>query len=126
MLLGVANDQAATHMRNMLWRVSPRRDPPAGFVQPCRPTLVRDPPAGPGWLHEMKHDGYRIVARKQGERVTLWSRYATTFTDRLPRIAEAVGKLPAENTLIDGEAVVFRPDGRSDFGALRTKAGGPM
>ena len=42
----------------------------------------------------------------------------------MPRIAEAIGKLPAENALIDGETVVFRPDGQSDFGALRTKAGG--
>jgi bifunctional non-homologous end joining protein LigD len=98
---------------------------PAGRLHfPVPAFLVARPPAGPGWLHEVKHDGYRIVARKQGERVTLWSRYGTNFTDRLPRIAEAVGKLPAENALIDGEAVVFRPDGRSDFGALRTKAGG--
>ena len=52
------------------------------------------------------------------------SRYDTDFTNRLPRIAEAVGKLPAENALIDGEAVVLRNDGRSDFGALLTKRGG--
>ena len=111
----------------MLWRTSParsRRAPPAGFILPCQPFLVARPPAGPGWLHEVKHDGYRIVARKQGERVSLWSRYGTDFTDRLPRIAEAVRSLPAENAMIDGEAVVFRPDGQSDFGALRTKAGG--
>jgi bifunctional non-homologous end joining protein LigD len=111
----------------VLWRISPgrsRRTPPAGFISPCQPFLVARPPAGPGWLVEVKHDGYRIVARKQGERVTLWSRYGTNFTDRLPRIAEAVGKLPAESALIDGEAVAFRPDGQSDFGAMRTKAGG--
>jgi hypothetical protein len=53
-------------------------------------------PPDPGWLHEVKHDGYRIVARKQGESVSLWTRYATDFTNRLPRIAEAIGKLPAE------------------------------
>ena len=124
MLLGVANDQAATHMRNMLWRVSPRRDPPAGFVQPCRPTLVRDPPAGPGWLHEMKHDGYRLLARKDADRVRLWTRYGTDFTGRLLAIADAVRSLPVDNALIDGEAVVFRSDGHSDFAALRTRAGG--
>jgi bifunctional non-homologous end joining protein LigD len=61
---------------------------------------------------------------RRGERVTLWTRYGTDFTDRLPRIAEEVRNLPAENALIDGEAVVLRPDGQSDFGALRTKAGG--
>ena len=106
-----------------MWRIS-RRDPPAGFIQPCQPTLVAVPPAGPGWLHEVKHDGYRILARKQGERVTVWSRRGADFTDRLPRIAEAVRQLPVESALIDGEAVVFRPDGHSDFAALRTKAGG--
>jgi bifunctional non-homologous end joining protein LigD len=76
-----------------------------------------------GWLHEVKHDGYRVIARKAGDRVTLWSRYGTDFTDRLPQIAEAVCRLAAESALIDGEAVVFRPDGHSDFAALRTKAG---
>ena len=60
----------------------------------------------------------------QGERVTLWTRHGTKFTYRLPKIAETVRSLPAENALIDGAAVAFRPDGLSDFGALRTKAGG--
>ena len=111
----------------MQWRISParsRRSPPAGFIQPCQPTLVAHPPAGPGWLHEMKHDGYRLLASKEADRVTLWCRYGTDFTDRLRAIAEAVRALPADNALIDGEAVVFKPDGHSDFAALRTKAGG--
>ena len=56
--------------------------------------------------------------------MTLWSRHGTNFTDRLPKIAAAVSGLPAESALIDGEAVVFRSDGHSDFAALRTKAGG--
>ena len=97
---------------------------PAGFIEPCRPTLVASPPAGSGWLHEMKHDGFRILARKRGERVEVWSRRGALFNDRFPSIAEAVGALPVANALIDGEAVTFRPDGHSDFGALRTKEGG--
>jgi len=55
----------------MLWRISPsrsRRSPPAGFIRPCQPKLVDHPPTGPGWLHEVKHDGYRIIARKEGGR----------------------------------------------------------
>ena len=110
----------------MLWRVSPgrsRRTPPTGFILPCQPILVDHPPAGAGWLHEIKHDGYRIIACKEGSRVTLWSRHGTNFTDRLPKIAEAVCSLAAESALIDGEAVAFRPDGHSDFATLRTKAG---
>jgi bifunctional non-homologous end joining protein LigD len=111
----------------MLWHTHParlRRTPPARFFQPCQPTLVRVPPAGPRWLHEMKYDGFRILARKQGERVEVWSRRGALFNDRFPRIAAAVGALPVDNALIDGEAVVFLPDGHSDFVALRTKAGG--
>jgi ATP-dependent DNA ligase len=83
----------------MPWRNSPRfrRTPPAGFIQPCQPTLVAYPPAGPGWLHEVKHDGFRILARKQGERVEVWSRRGALFNDRFPRIAEAVGALPVDN-----------------------------
>src|SRR5271166_2813488 len=66
----------------MLWRNSPgrsRRIPPAGFILPCQPLLVDRPPAGLGWLHEIKHDGYRIIARKDGSRVTslepLWHEF---------------------------------------------------
>jgi ATP-dependent DNA ligase len=81
------------------------------------------PPAGSDWLHEIKHDGYRIIARREGGRVTLWSRHGTNFTDRLPKVAEAVCSLAADSALIDGEAVTFRSDGHSDFAALRTKAG---
>ena len=54
----------------------------------------------------------------------VWSRYGTDFTGRFSQIAEAVRGLPAESALIDGEAVAFLPGGHSDFGALRTKAGG--
>src|SRR5271165_6604379 len=89
----------------------------------CQPLLVDRPPAGSDWLHEIKHDGYRIIACKEGGRVTLWSRHGTNFTDRLPKVAEAVCSLAADSALIDGEAVTFRSDGHSDFAALRTKAG---
>jgi bifunctional non-homologous end joining protein LigD len=110
----------------MLWRTSParsRRSPPAGFIIPAQPTLVAKPPTGPEWVHEVKHDGYRLLARKQAGRVTLWSRHATDLTDRFPRIAKAIRSLPADDVVLDGEAVVFRPDGHSDFAALRTNRG---
>jgi bifunctional non-homologous end joining protein LigD len=75
-----------------------------------------------GWLHEVKHDGFRILARKQGERV--WSRRGADFTNRFSMIAEAVRGLSANQALIDGEAVVLRNDGRSDFVTLLTRRGG--
>ena len=56
--------------------------------------------------------------------MTLWGRYGTYFTAKFLNIAAAVAALPVEDALIDGEAVAFLPGGHSDFGALRTKAGG--
>jgi bifunctional non-homologous end joining protein LigD len=103
-----------------------RRSAPPGFTRPCEPVLVDRPAAGPGWLHEVKHHGFRIVALKQGALVKVWSRRAAGFTERFSRIAETVRGLPADEALIDGEAVVFRHDGRSDFHAVLTKRGARM
>ena len=104
----------------MPWHSSrSRRPPPAGFIQPCRPTLVPNPPVGPGWLHEVKHDRFRILARKQGARVEVWSRRGALFNDRFPRIAEAVGVLPVDNALIDGEMVVANDSGVAEFSLLQ-------
>jgi bifunctional non-homologous end joining protein LigD len=113
-------------MKTLSWRdAAPlwRRSTPPGFIRPCEPTLVDRPPAAPAWLHEVKHDGFRILAWKQGERVQLWSRRGADFTERFSRIAHAVDGLNAGEALIDGEAVVFRDDGRSDFVSLLTKRG---
>jgi bifunctional non-homologous end joining protein LigD len=84
----------------------------------------QSPAAGQDWLHEIKHDGFRILARKQGERVQIWSRLGADFTYRFPAIAEAIRALACDSALIDGEAVALRKDGRSDFVALLTKRGG--
>ena len=126
-----ANDPHRHHRRRVrlrdVWRASParwRRFPPVGFVRPCEPALADRPPAGPGWLHEVKHDGFRILARKQGERAQVWSRRGADFTHRFPAIVEAVRGLNVDRAPIDGEAVVLRNDGRSDFVALLTKRGG--
>ena len=113
-------------MREVTWRAPAprwRRSVPPGFIRPCEPTLVNHPPAGPGWLHEVKHDGFRLLARKQGERLQVWSRRGADFTGRFSRIADAVRGLSADEAMIDGEAVVFLDDGQSDFHALLTKQG---
>src|SRR6516162_9008892 len=101
----------APYMREMLWRTSSARSrfkPPAGFIVPCNPTLVDRPPKGPDWLHEVKHDGFQILACKLGERASVWSRCGADFTDRFPAIAETVRGLAVDRALIDGEAVVLR------------------
>ena len=64
-----------------------RRTPPAGFILPAHPMLVDKPPSGPDWTHEVKHDGFRLLARKEGHRVTLWSR--SDFTRKETAAARA-------------------------------------
>ena len=68
---------------SMLWRVSSARFvafEAAGFILPCQPALAERPPAGPGWLHEIKFDGYRVIARKDGEHVRLWARTTSDYS----------------------------------------------
>ena len=62
-------------MRSPLAR---ERRRPAGFIKPCQPTLSEKAPSGPQWMHEIKHDGYRIIACKSGDQVRLWSRMGGT------------------------------------------------
>jgi ATP-dependent DNA ligase len=63
---------------------------PAGFIAPCLPTKTDKLPSGSQWLHEIKHDGFRIIARKDGDRVRLYSRPGNDMTRRFPLIAEAL------------------------------------
>ena len=92
---------------------------PHGFVEPCQPTKAVKPPSGPGWVHEIKHDGFRLLVRREGPRVRCFTRRGHDWSDRFPAIVEAVSRLKPQSLIIDGEAVVFRSDGVSDFDALR-------
>jgi ATP-dependent DNA ligase len=78
---------------------------PAGFIAPCLPTSAPQPPSGALWLHEIKHDGFRVIARKDGERVKLYSRPGNDLTHRFPLIVEALALLRSGSCIIDGEAV---------------------
>jgi hypothetical protein len=77
-------------------------------------------PAGPDWLHEVKHDGYRMMLIREHDRVRLISRGGHDWARRLPLIVTAALKLRQEHFVIDGEAVVLGLDGVSDFGALHS------
>ncbi len=102
----------------MLWR--PRTRPPAGFVEPCLPSPASKPPNGPNWVHEIKHDGFRLLACRDPTRgVRLLTRNANDFTARYPRIVEAVEALAVRSCVIDGEAVACNGDGLSIFETLR-------
>jgi len=86
-------------------------------------TLVREPFHEHGWIYEEKYDGYRILAYKEGKRVTLMSRNAIDRTDRFPHIAEAIRKLRHVNLLLDGEVAVFDRKGVSRFQLLQKGSG---
>ena len=105
------------------WRSLLARDRrrPAGFIKPCQPVLARQIPTGPEWIHELKWDGYRIIAHREGGSVRLWSRSGRNWADAFPSIIAAIKRLPVESIVMDGEAVCLLEDGRPDFHALRSK-----
>jgi len=97
---------------------------PSGFIEPCQPSKVARPPSGPSWVHEIKHDGYRLMVRRDGSRIRCFTRNGHDFGDRFPAIVLAARRLKAHSFLIDGEAVVLNDDGSSDFHALRGRRRG--
>jgi bifunctional non-homologous end joining protein LigD len=91
---------------------------PAGFVVPAQPVEAPRPPVGTDWVHEIEHDGYRIIVRRDGPTVRLCRRNAYDWTARLASIAAAAEMIKAKSFMIDGEAVVLGPDGLSQFEEL--------
>jgi ATP-dependent DNA ligase len=83
------------------------------------PSRSAAPPGGPDWIHELKHDGFRIMARRDARAVRLFSRNGYNFGDRFPLIAKAIQALPVRSCIIDGEAIVFDSRGVSVFDLLR-------
>src|SRR5512132_2955379 len=88
---------------------------PAGFIQPCLPMKAPKPPSGALWLHEIKHDGFRDIARKDGARVMLYSRPGNALTDRISLIGESLAGVRSRSCIIDGEAVVCDERGIAAF-----------
>jgi bifunctional non-homologous end joining protein LigD len=89
--------------------------------EPCIPTKGATVSAGPDWFHEIKHDGYRLIVQRDGERVRLWTRNGHDWSDRYPWIVEAALKIRQERFVLDGEAVLLGADGRSDFNGLHSR-----
>jgi bifunctional non-homologous end joining protein LigD len=92
---------------------------PAGFIAPCLPSSAPQPPSGGHWLFEIKHDGFRVIARKAGKRVKLYSRPGNDLTRRFPLIVEAIAALRARSCIVDGEAVACGRGGIADFELIR-------
>jgi len=97
------------------------------FIEPCLPTLAEEPPAGPGWVHEVKFDGYRLQLHKEGKDVVLLSKSSNDFTSRFPDIATAASLIPTKSSVIlDCELTACADDGTPDFGRLLHKQDVPL
>ncbi len=90
-----------------------------GFVEPCLPSPAKTPPTGSNWLHEIKHDGFRIMALRDASGVRLLTRNGNDFTKRFPLAAAAVAALPGRSCLIEGEAIACDDDGLAVFELIR-------
>ncbi len=96
-----------------------RTRPGLGLIEPCLPSSANVPPSGPGWLHEIKHDGFRILARCDSAGVRLFTRNGNDFSSRFPLAVDAVTRLPAHSFLLDGEAIVTNERGLAVFELIR-------
>jgi bifunctional non-homologous end joining protein LigD len=90
----------------------------SAFIIPSQPVDATEPPAGKGWCHEVKFDGYRLQLVKDGERAWIWSKNGKDFTARFRDLATAVRELPCKTCIIDAEGCALDNEGRPDFRAL--------
>jgi bifunctional non-homologous end joining protein LigD len=77
----------------------------ASFIEPCLPSPAEKPPSGSNWIHEIKHDGFRLMARRDPVGIRLITRRGNDWTERYPLVVEAVNHLKVRSCLIDGEVV---------------------
>lgn len=101
-------------------RPAPKKKPrakssPPVFVEPCLASLVREPPRGEQWVHEIKFDGYRLQALIEGGSARLMTRRGLDWTHRFASLAKALADLKVKSAGIDGEVVVEDAQGHSDF-----------
>ena len=88
------------------------------FIEPCIPTVAKEPPGCGSFVHEVKFDGYRCQIYKDGEAVTLYSRNGNDFTERYRAIATAALSIPMKSVVLDCELTVCNDTGTPDFSAL--------
>ncbi len=89
------------------------------FRAPQKATLVDSVPAGAGWLHEMKYDGYRCLLALANGEARIYTRTGLDWTDKFPEIAEAAGGIDCRSALLDGEIVALDDTGNTSFSALQ-------
>jgi bifunctional non-homologous end joining protein LigD len=91
------------------------------FIEPCLPSPADKPPSGSNWIHEIKHDGYRLMARRDPVGILLITRRGNDWTTRFPLVVEAVNHLNVRSCLIDGEVVCCDERGLAIFSTLRQR-----
>ena len=87
--------------------------------EPCLPRLAKEPPAGPGWIHEIKHDGFRILAELNVGDVKLITRKGFDLAQRFPLATTAIAAVQARSCIVDSEAIACDANGLSVFDLLR-------
>ena len=101
--------------------VTPSPSPRSGFIEPCLPSPAERPPPGPDWIHEIKHDGYRLMAHRDSVGIRLLTRNGHDWSPRYPLIREAVNRLKVRSCLIDGDSP---RTSRSNFSTCGRTTGG--
>jgi bifunctional non-homologous end joining protein LigD len=114
---GLAAEERKTIVRGNRKRNTPPASDLPDFIAPQLCETLARPPSGPGWLHEIKFDGYRIQMRVLDGEVSLRTRKGLDWTDKYPEIAHAAGKLP--EAIVDGEICALDENGAPDFAALQ-------
>jgi bifunctional non-homologous end joining protein LigD len=99
--------------------------PRSDFIEPCLPSTADQPPSGPEWIHEIKHDGYRLMTRRDPIGIRLLTRRGNDWSERFPRVVEAVNLLKVRSCLIDGEVVCCDERGVAAFHVLRRRRNEP-
>ena len=98
----------------------PRKfEKPPAFIAPQAPTLTAEPPSEAGWIHEIKHDGYRTLLRLERRSFQAFSRNGYDWSSKYRPVLDACRGLHCHSALIDGEMIVQDAEGVSDFAALR-------
>jgi bifunctional non-homologous end joining protein LigD len=93
---------------------------PPGFIHPCRPIVAQRPPSGPTWVHELKHDGYRLQIHVRNGRVRLFTMNGANWTNRYPLIVEEAAKLNV-SAIMDAEVICTDGKGIPDFDRLHSR-----
>ena len=101
-------------------------DDRASFIEPCLPSPADKLPSGANWIHEIKHDGFRLMARCDPVGIRLITRGGNDWTNRYPLVVEAVNHLKVRSCLIDGEVVCCDERGLATFQLLRHRRNEPQ